>query len=92
MQPVPVIDETEGFSLSTIPLSRLSPGTAATVVACRSMSDALHQRLQELGFTAGTPVTCLYASPLGDPRAYRLPDGVFALRSSDAARILVKCL
>lgn len=78
--------------MSTIPLSRLSPGSSASVIACQAENDTLQQRLQELGFTPGTPVACLYASPLGDPRAYRLPDGVFALRSCDAARILVKCL
>jgi len=78
--------------LSTIPLSRLSPGSSASVIACQAENNTLRQRLQELGFVPGTTVTCLYASPLGDPRAYRLPDGVFALRSCDASGIAVQCL
>lgn len=77
--------------MSTIPLSALTPGQSASLVGCEFMPKAMHLRLQELGFIPGTRVTCLYESPLGDPCAYRVPDGVFALRARDACRILVQC-
>lgn len=77
--------------MSTIPLSTLVPGQSATVTGFEILSDAMHLRLLELGFIPGTAVTCLFQSPLGDPRAYRVPDGVFALRTRDACRILVQC-
>ena len=77
--------------MSTIPLSALTPGQSATVTGFGVLSDAMQHRLLELGFIPGTDITCLFQSPLGDPQAYRVPDGVFALRRCDAASILVKC-
>lgn len=45
------------------------------------------QRLMDLGFMAGQPVTALLRSPLGDPVAYQVLDTVIALRQSDAKQI-----
>lgn len=47
----------------------------------------LHRRLLDIGLTPGAKVTCLYASPSGDPRAYLVRDAVIALRSEEANQI-----
>ena len=52
-------------------------------------SAMLGKRLGDLGWTAGTPVRCLRASPLGDPVAYGVRGAVIALRRSDSKRIWV---
>lgn len=53
-------------------------------------SGMLGKRLGDLGWTAGTPVRCLRASPLGDPVAYGVRGAVIALRRSDGKSILVR--
>ena len=52
-------------------------------------SAMLGKRLGDLGWTAGTPVRCLRASPLGDPVAYGVRGAVIALRRSDSKEIRV---
>lgn len=47
-------------------------------------------RLLDLGFAKGRRVECLFASPLGDPRAYRVLGTVIALRAKDAQRVEAK--
>ena len=46
-------------------------------------------RLEDIGLVPGTKVTCLQKSPLGDPVAFRIRGAVIALRSDDAAGIIV---
>ena len=72
-----------------IPLSRLPLGKTAPV---RSLSagEPLKGRLLDLGFVPDSPVTPLYAAPLGDPRAYLVCDTVIALRQKDAATVAVE--
>ena len=41
----------------------------------------------DLGFTPGAGVTCLFAAPSGDPRAYMVRGSVIALRRADAALV-----
>ena len=45
--------------------------------------------LQDIGLVHGTVVKCLGASPLGDPSAYLIRGAVIALRSQDAAGVLL---
>lgn len=71
-------------------LHQLAPGQSARVVelspACRGME---RRRLLDLGFVPGTRVTVDMASPLGDPRAYRVRGTLVALRQDQARWIRV---
>ena len=35
-----------------------------------SVPEAIKKRFLDLGLTPGTPVTCLYEAPSGNPKAY----------------------
>lgn len=48
---------------------------------------AMRRRLEDIGLTEGSRVTCLMKSPLGDPKAYRIQGAVIALRDRDAATV-----
>lgn len=50
----------------------------------------LRERLTDLGFVAGTTISCERVSPLGDPVAYGLRGSVIALRRSDARLIAIE--
>ncbi len=47
------------------------------------------RRLLDLGIVKGTVITALMKSPLGNPTAYLIRGTKIALRSKDAARILL---
>ena len=49
------------------------------------------KRLADLGASRGAVIRCVGESPFGDPRAYLLLGGVFAIRNRDAALIEVAC-
>ena len=51
------------------------------------VSETIRQRLMELGFIPGAAVTCVGASPMGDPKAYCVCNTVIALRLTDSAEI-----
>lgn len=57
------------------------------VVSELNLPERIKKRLLDLGMIPGTPVTCLYQAPSGDPRAYLVRDTVIALRNGDAAAI-----
>lgn len=69
------------------PLSTLPCGQSA-VISIVHGTGAMHDRLQELGFTPNALVTCLFPSAFGDPRAYCIRDTVIALRAVDALQVL----
>ena len=69
------------------PLSSLPCGQSAVISAVGG-TGAMFDRLQELGFTPGALVTCLFSSAFGDPRAYLIRDTVIALRAADALQVL----
>ena len=71
-----------------IPLSSLPVGECATVAALFT-EGSMRRRFLDLGLIAGTTVTCIGESPLGDPRAYAVYDTVIAIRSADCQSILV---
>ena len=52
-------------------------------------SDAFIQRLQDMGLTRGAQVTCLFAAPQGNPRAYAVRGSIVAMRNGDAAKLSV---
>ncbi|MBQ7288426.1 MAG: ferrous iron transport protein A [Clostridia bacterium] len=52
--------------------------------------DETRRRLQDIGLINGTQVVCLLHSPLGDPVAFYIRGAVIALRSEDAAGVIVR--
>jgi len=74
-----------------ISLNRLKVGQSLRVCTVGG-AEPMRRRLEDLGLIAGTEVTCLLASPLGDPRAYRIRGAVIALRSEDAETVKGTCL
>ncbi len=69
----------------------LKEGTPGMTLKIRAIGDsALRSRLLTMGLLPGTPVTVLYAAPLGDPMAIRVRSYQLALRRDDAARIEVE--
>lgn len=68
----------------------LNCGESGTICGIDAES-GISRRLSELGFIAGTKVTCLANSPLGDPKAYFVRGTVIALRHADAGCITVCC-
>jgi len=50
------------------------------------------RRLQDLGVLPGTVIEAEFASPGGDPVAYRIRGATIALRKEQAAHILVDSL
>ena len=50
----------------------------------------LAQRLMELGFLPGTPITRALSAPGGDPRVYRVDGSEVALRRETAARLILR--
>lgn len=70
------------------PLYELGLGERAEVRALL-VSGPMRRRLQDIGLIEGTEVECLQKSPSGDPTAYLIRGAVIALRSEDAAQILI---
>ncbi len=48
------------------------------------------QRLMELGFLPGAPVTRARSAPGGDPRIFRVDGSEIALRRDTAARLILR--
>ncbi|MGM9522666.1 MAG: ferrous iron transport protein A [Oscillospiraceae bacterium] len=63
------------------------PEGACAEVRSMELTGTTRRRLLDLGFTPGARVTCLFAAPSGNPRAYMVRGSIIALRSSDAAGI-----
>lgn len=74
-----------------IPLSSLPIGKKA-IISKTTYSDIESRRMLDLGIIENTSITPLYKSPFGNPTAYLIRGGVFALRKETAKNILVKCL
>lgn len=70
-------------------LPELREGDMAVITAVDA-NGGLRRRLLDLGLAPGAQVACVGASPLGDPRAYRVCGTVLALRGKDAAAIRVR--
>ena len=72
-------------------LDQLRVGQRASVVSLEG-SDALVQRLLEMGLFEGEELEVLGFAPMGDPMEIRLRDYRLSLRRSEAARIAVQPL
>ena len=72
-------------------LSTMRAGQQATVAGiCEDCDTAVRCRLRDLGFTAGTPVTCVRRAPLGSPVVYRIGETDLCLRRPLAELVLVR--
>ncbi len=70
-------------------LTSLAIGKSSMITSVEEC--ALADRLRSLGFTPGSRVTAVMASPMGgDPVAYRIRGTLVALRHTDADRIRVQ--
>lgn len=69
-------------------LCDVAVGKTAYIARLTSPS-GIRRRLLDIGCTEGTPVTCLFAGPSGEPRAYGIRGAVMALRREDAKTIIV---
>ena len=69
-------------------LCDLAPGQAGRVRGITT-SGPMRRRLMELGLVEGTPVSCAFASPGGDPAAYEIRGTLIALRREDCAGVLL---
>ncbi len=70
-------------------MQELSCGQSAYIREL-ALDGAIKARLLDLGFIAGSRVTCLFTSALGDPRAYEIRGTTIALRAEDAQRVLCR--
>ncbi|KGP75271.1 FeoA family protein [Desulfosporosinus sp. Tol-M] len=72
-------------------LADLSPGSVCQIVSLE-LSGLLRRRILDLGIVPGTLIHCIRRGPSGDPTAYLVRETLVALRSEDAAQILVRKL
>ena len=72
-----------------ISLCGLEVGASARVAEVAG-ERAMRRRLMDMGLIPGTRVTCVAASPAGDPSAYLIRGAVVALRGRDAEGIRVE--
>lgn len=71
-----------------LPLSSLSPGSAARVTEIKVPS-ASRGRLMEMGLLVGTPVQLVRFAPLGDPVEIKVRGYHLTLRKHEADQIFV---
>ncbi len=74
-----------------ISLDRLALGSFGRVKHLNA-GGASRRRLLDLGLVVDTAVEALRKSPSGDPTAYQIRGAVIALRSEEAAQILVEAV
>ncbi len=88
---IPLVRDQEIKDARGVPLHTLSTGQRGKVTgissACRGVE---RRRLLDLGVIPGTEIEVEMISPGGDPTAYRIRGSVIALRSKQAAMILVE--
>ena len=70
-------------------LDSLAPGQAG-VIAVVDGSDAVVQRLLEMGLTDGETVEMVARAPLGDPLEISVRGYQLSLRAAEARRILLR--
>ncbi len=74
---------------SQMTLCDLRPGERAVVTELRAVG-SMRRRFLDIGLVENTGVECIGRSPAGDPSAYLIRGTVVAIRSRDAADILVR--
>lgn len=60
------------------------------IVERLNIHGAMRRRLLDVGLCAGTRVSCVGRSPMGDPNAYLIRGAVIAIRACDGKRVLVR--
>ncbi len=79
------------FLKNLIPLNTIKLGSKCKVNLLIA-EGIIRRRFLDLGLINGTEVKALVKSPSGDPVAYLIRGAVIALRSEDAAKILVETI
>lgn len=74
--------------MPSITLSTMQPGDTATIVAIHA-EQALHQRLQALGFRSGKQLELIRKASFSGPLQVRIGTTDILLRRSEAAKIMV---
>ena len=75
------------MNIESLTLNQLRVGDCLTVADVYG-EDSMRRRLEDLGVVAGTQISCLMRSPMGDPCAYWIRGAVIALRDQDAQQII----
>ncbi len=70
-------------------LNNVNIGDCALIKSIKT-TDALKQRLYDIGMTPETVVKVLHQSPSGNPRAYLVRGSVIAIRNVDAEKIIAE--
>jgi ferrous iron transport protein A len=83
----PVAREVTRFTLEG--LARIRTGIVAQIEGVEG-APALRRRLLEAGFTPGSPVRFVMATPFGDPLVFSLRGASIALRKSEARCVRVR--
>lgn len=84
------MDVAECDNCTIVPLSSLSRGECARLVAFRREQDmTICRRLFDLGFHVGTQIEMVRRAPIGGPIVFRVAGAELLLRRSEAERILV---
>lgn len=73
----------------SLKLDQIPPGARARVTGVEG-TDALAQRLMELGLIEGSTVEVVRLAPLGDPMELRLLGSLLSVRRAEAARVSVE--
>lgn len=72
----------------TTTLSQLRMGQTGVIHSVHA-SGMARNRLLDLGFLPGTPVTAVRRAPFGDPTSFRIRGAVLALRAQDSSSVAV---
>ena len=72
-----------------LPLSNISPGESGKVKFLGN-NERMAGRLQDLGFTSGSVISCVMKRPKGNIAAYLVRNAVIALREEDSRLIFVE--
>ncbi len=74
--------------MPSLTLAQLHPGDTATIVAIQA-EEALHQRLQALGFRSGKQIELIRKASFSGPLQVRIGTTDILLRRNEAAKITV---
>jgi ferrous iron transport protein A len=74
--------------MPSLTLAHLHPGDTATIVAIQA-EEALHQRLQALGFRSGKQIELIRKASFSGPLQVRIGTTDILLRRNEAAKITV---
>lgn len=77
--------------MPAITLATLRPGDTATIVAIHA-EEALHQRLQALGFRSGKQISLIRKASFSGPVQVRIGTTDILLRRNEAAKVTVSKL